>query len=68
MDTMKEIEQTATVQFMEAFEKVRESFIEVFRSLFTEDDTCDLILLDPANPLESDIEIIAKPKGKNRNR
>lgn len=64
MDTMKEIEQTATVQFMEAFEKVRESFIEVFRSLFTEDDTCDLILLDPANPLESDIEIIAKPKGK----
>jgi chromosome segregation protein len=64
MDTMKEIEQTATGQFMEAFEKVRESFIEVFRSLFTEDDTCDLILLDPANPLESDIEIIAKPKGK----
>lgn len=64
MDTMKEIEQTATVQFMDAFSKVRESFIEVFRSLFTEDDTCDLILLDPANPLESDIEIIAKPKGK----
>ena len=40
------------------------SFIEVFRSLFTEDDTCDLVLIDPNNPLESDIEIIAKPKGK----
>ena len=63
-DTMKEIEKTATGQFMEAFEKVRVSFIEVFRSLFTEDDTCDLILLDTSNPLESDIEIIAKPKGK----
>jgi len=62
--TMKEIEKTATGQFMEAFEKVRVSFIEVFRSLFTEDDTCDLILLDTSNPLESDIEIIAKPKGK----
>ena len=64
MDTMKEIENTATGQFMEAFAKVRDNFIDVFRSLFTEDDTCDLILMDPANPLESEIEIIAKPKGK----
>jgi chromosome segregation protein len=64
MDTIKEIESTATQQFMEAFSKVRENFIDVFRSLFTDDDTCDLILLDPSNPLESEIEIIAKPKGK----
>ncbi|MCL4119077.1 UNVERIFIED_CONTAM: hypothetical protein GTU68_057682 [Idotea baltica] len=49
---------------MEAFEKVRENFIEVFRSLFTEDDNCDLILLEPESPLTSGIEIIAKPKGK----
>ena len=49
---------------MEAFDKVRENFIEVFRSLFTEDDTCDLILIDPTDPLESPIDIIAKPKGK----
>ncbi|MBK9257468.1 MAG: chromosome segregation protein SMC [Saprospiraceae bacterium] len=64
MDTIKEIENTATVQFVEAFNKVRENFITVFRSLFTEDDTCDLILLDPSNPLDSEIEIVAKPKGK----
>ncbi|MBK9734321.1 MAG: chromosome segregation protein SMC [Saprospiraceae bacterium] len=64
IETIKEIEGTATIQFMAAFEKVRSSFIDVFRSLFTEDDTCDLILVDPSNPLESDIEIIAKPKGK----
>ncbi|MBC7885350.1 MAG: chromosome segregation protein SMC, partial [Saprospiraceae bacterium] len=64
METIKEIEGTATVQFMVAFEQVRTNFIEVFRSLFTEDDTCDLILLDESSPLESDIEIIAKPKGK----
>ncbi len=64
LDTMKEIETTATTQFMAAFSKVRENFITVFRSLFTEDDTCDLILLDKNNPLESEIEIIAKPKGK----
>ncbi len=36
----------------------------MFRSLFTEEDQCDLLLTDPANPLESNIEIIAKPKGK----
>ncbi len=62
--TIKEIEETATVQFLDAFEKARLYFIEVFRSLFTEDDACDLLLLDPENPLESNIEIVAKPKGK----
>lgn len=62
--TIKEIETTATSQFMQAFEEIRSNFINVFRSLFTEDDNCDLILLEPENPLESTIEIIAKPKGK----
>ncbi len=64
LETIREIEETATEQFMDAFEKVRIYFQDVFRSLFTEDDTCDLVLLDPENPLESKIEIIAKPKGK----
>ncbi|HMQ47127.1 MAG TPA: chromosome segregation protein SMC [Saprospiraceae bacterium] len=62
--TIKEIEETATTQFLDAFERVRLYFIDVFRSLFTEDDACDLILLDPQDPLESGIEIVAKPKGK----
>lgn len=62
--TIKEIESTATSQFMQAFEEIRSNFINVFRSLFTEDDNCDLVLMEPDNPLESAIEIIAKPKGK----
>jgi chromosome segregation protein len=62
--TLNEIEQTATIRFLEAFTQVRTHFIEVFRSLFTEDDNCDLILVDPNHPLDSKIEIIAKPKGK----
>lgn len=64
IQTIKEIEETATAQFLDAFGQARLHFIEVFRSLFTEDDNCDLILLDPENPLESKIEIVAKPKGK----
>ncbi|KAA3638928.1 MAG: chromosome segregation protein SMC, partial [Bacteroidetes bacterium] len=62
--TIKEIEETATVQFLDSFSKARLYFIDVFRSLFTEDDNCDLLLLEPDNPLESKIEIVAKPKGK----
>lgn len=62
--TIQEIDDTAREKFMSAFENVRENFIKVFRSLFNEQDSCDLILLDPENPLESDIDIIARPKGK----
>ena len=62
--TITEIEQKATEQFMEAFHKVRDHFRQVFRELFTQDDDCDLILINEEDPLESGIEIIAKPKGK----
>ena len=64
LETIQEIDDTAREKFMEAFTKVRENFINVFRSLFNEEDTCDLLLSDPENPLESDIDIMARPKGK----
>ena len=62
--TIKEIDDTAKVKFMEAFTQIRDNFIIVFRSLFNEEDSCDLILMNPEDPLDSDIDIIAKPKGK----
>jgi chromosome segregation protein len=62
--TIQEIDDTAKEKFMSAFVAVRENFIRVFRSLFNEGDSCDLILSDPDLPLESDIDIIARPKGK----
>lgn len=64
LDTIKEIEDTAKGQFLEAFGKARESFINVFHTLFSADDQCDLFLVNPEDPLESKIEIVAKPKGK----
>ena len=64
LQTIKEIDDTAKEKFMDAFINVRKHFIEVFRSLFNDEDSCDLILADPSNPLESDIDIIARPKGK----
>ena len=63
-NTIAEIEAVASATFMDAFNKIKEHFIRVFRSLFTEGDECDLRLVDPNNPLESEIDIIAKPKGK----
>ncbi len=62
--TITEIDEVARETFMEAFDKIKYNFINVFRTLFTEEDDCDLTLTDPDNPLESSIEIIAKPKGK----
>jgi chromosome segregation protein len=62
--TINEIEGVASQTFLEAFAKIKEEFVRVFRSLFTEDDQCDIKLVDPTKPLESEIDIIAKPKGK----
>ncbi len=64
LSTINEIEAVASETFMQAFNQIKEHFIKVFRSLFNEGDDCDLKLADPAKPLESEIDIIAKPKGK----
>ncbi|WP_226389265.1 chromosome segregation protein SMC [Penaeicola halotolerans] len=64
MNTISEIDEVAKTTFLEAFDNIKQNFIRVFRSLFTEEDDCDLRLTDPSQPLDSSIEIIAKPKGK----
>lgn len=64
LTTIGEIDEVARVTFMEAFTQIKDNFIKVFRTLFTEEDDCDLILTNPEDPLESSIDIIAKPKGK----
>lgn len=62
--TIEEVEQTANAKFKETFENVRTNFIDVFKTLFTNEDQCDLRLTDPENVAESNIEIYAQPKGK----
>ncbi len=64
MQTIQEVEATANQKFLETFQAVRENFHKVFKTLFTEDDTCDLILENPENLAETGIDVIAKPKGK----
>ncbi len=64
LQTIVEIETDATQKFKDAFDRINANFKDVFRSLFSDDDDCELILLNPDSPLESEIEVIAKPKGK----
>jgi len=64
MLTIQEVEATANQQFLDTFNKVRDNFQKVFKALFTEDDMADMIMVDPENLAETNIDIIAKPKGK----
>lgn len=64
LQTIQEVEATANQKFLETFNKVRDNFHRVFKTLFTEDDQCDLILENPENLAETGIDVIAKPKGK----
>lgn len=65
LETIHEINTTATERFNETFVKVRENFKKVFKTLFFEDDYCDLLIEDDVeDPLEARIEIKAQPRGK----
>ena len=64
LQTIEDIDAVAQEKFMTAFVKIRENFMEVFRSLFTDEDNCDLRLADDSDPLNAKIEILAQPKGK----
>ena len=64
LNTIDEINEVAKEKFLITFQKIRENFIGIFRTLFEEGDECDLKLDDEKNLLECGIEIIAKPRGK----
>ncbi|PYP51397.1 MAG: chromosome segregation protein SMC [Gemmatimonadetes bacterium] len=63
----REIDQTAKAMFLESFGKVRENFRTVFQTLFGGGE-CDVRLANEAEPLESEIEIHAAPRGKRTQR
>ena len=50
--------------FAETFHAVSKNFKSMFKRLFGEKATADLILQDESDPLECGIEVIAKPPGK----
>jgi len=63
-DTIEEINRTALEKFETTFHAVRKNFTTIFQELFDPEDEADLLLHTADDPLESHIEIVAKPKGK----
>ncbi|NDG73452.1 MAG: chromosome segregation protein SMC, partial [Proteobacteria bacterium] len=63
LEVIAKINQTTKSLFAETFEKIRVNFQEMFTELFG-GGRANLLLVDEADPLESGIEIIAKPPGK----
>ncbi len=64
LDTIQELNAKASKRFMETFEEIKESFGDIFSELFGGDASAELRLEDPDDPIDSAIEIIAKPRGK----
>jgi chromosome segregation protein len=67
MQAIREIDGTARSMFLETFAAVQENFGKVFHTLFGGGE-CDLRLANPDDPLESEIDIHAAPRGKRTQR
>jgi chromosome segregation protein len=63
LGVIAKINQTTKTLFADTFEKIRVNFAEMFTELFG-GGKANLLLLDESDPLESGIDIIAKPPGK----
>ena len=64
MKMIARINRDTKKMFSETFEKIRTNFQDMFIELFGDKAKADLILLDDGDPLESGIDVIAKPPGK----
>jgi len=64
LDTIQEINSTAAARFFETFDQIKDSFGDIFTELFGEGASAELKLEDPDDPIDSPIEIVAKPRGK----
>ncbi len=63
MEAIRKINRTTKKLFEDTLIHVREAFREYFRILF-KGGQADLILLDEVNPIESGLDIVARPPGK----
>jgi chromosome segregation protein len=67
LQAIKEIDGTARLMFQETFAAVQDNFKRVFQTLFGGGE-CELRLANPDDPLESEIDIHAAPRGKRTQR
>ena len=65
--SVHELDTVARERFIATFGGARANFQRVFETLFG-GGSCDVFLVDESDPLESEIEIVAKPRGKRTER
>ncbi|MDD4961279.1 MAG: chromosome segregation protein SMC [Candidatus Marinimicrobia bacterium] len=61
--TIEKLDTEARRQFTEVFSQIRENYKKTYK-LFFEQGECDLRLEGSSDPLDADIEIFSRPKGK----
>ncbi len=64
IDVIERINVETRKRFSETFEQIRENFQSMFKLLFGDKGNANLHLVDEDDPLESGIDVIAKPPGK----
>lgn len=64
IDVIERINIETRTRFAETFEQIRKNFKDMFKLLFGDKGKADLHLVDEDDPLESGIDVIAKPPGK----
>ena len=62
-EAIRKIDEESKTQFLKALEEVNKNFQEIFQVLF-KGGNAEVKLLEPNNPLESGVEIVAQPPGK----
>ena len=62
-EAIRKIDEESKTQFLKALEEVNKNFQDLFTSLF-KGGNAEVKLLEPENPLESGVEIVAQPPGK----
>jgi chromosome segregation protein len=67
IQAIREIDGTARTMFLETFQAIQGNFSKVFHTLFGGGE-CELRLANPDDPLESEIDIQAAPRGKRTQR
>lgn len=63
-EAIREMDEEMSIRFRESFTMIQTQFRHVFRELFS-GGQADLVLLNPENILDTGIEIVAQPPGKN---
>jgi chromosome segregation protein len=64
LETIQKLDTTARQQFRDVFDQIRTNFGKTY-GLFFPSGTGDIRLVGDADPLEADVEILSRPKGRD---